>query len=329
VIKESVLRSADLVRQLLAFARKQTVAPNAMDLNDSVTGMLKMLRRLIGENIDLVWMPGAGLWAVKMDPSQVDQILVNLCVNARDAINGVGRVTIETGNIVLDSNWCAVNPGYRCGEYVMLAVTDNGCGISEDIIEHVFEPFFTTKKVGQGTGLGLATVYGIVKQNEGFVDVRSHPGSGTVLKIYLPRFLGGIDAPEIDKTGEAPKGSGEAVLLVEDESMILNVGREMLEELGYRVLTAGTPGEAIRQAKAHSSEIQLLITDVVMPEMNGRELAKLVHGIIPGLKCLFISGYTADVISRGGVLDKSVQFLQKPFTINELALKVSQELMRK
>jgi CheY-like chemotaxis protein len=283
---------------------------------------------MIGEDIDLVWMPGAGLWPVRIDPSQIDQLLANLCVNARDAIAGVGKVTIETENTVFDEAYCAVHPGFACGEYVLLAVSDDGCGMTKEVLEHLFEPFFTTKEVGQGTGLGLATVYGIVKQNEGFINVYSEPDSGSTFKIYLPRFAGEASKPLAASAVEIPKGRGEMVLLVEDEAAILHVGRTMLERLGYTVLTAATPGEALRQAKAHAAEIQLLITDVVMPEMNGRDLAKMIRDIKPGLKCLFISGYTANVIAHRGVLDEGVHFLQKPFSLKDLAPKVRQALER-
>ena len=327
-IEEAALRSADFVRQLLAFARKQTVAPKVLDLNDSVAGMLKMLLRLIGEDIDLVWMPGAGLWPVKIDPSQIDQLLANLCVNARDAIAGVGKVTIETEKTAFDEAYCTIHSGFICGEYVMLAVSDDGCGMNKDVIDHLFEPFFTTKEVGKGTGLGLATVYGIVKQNEGFINVYSEPGKGSTFKIYLPRFAGEALERRAASAVEMPRGSGETVLLVEDEAVILTLGQEILEELGYRVLTAGTPGEALRQAKAHAAEIQLLITDVVMPEMNGRDLAKLIRDLKPGLKCLFTSGYTADVIAHRGVLEEGVHFMHKPFSMKDLASKVRETLER-
>jgi two-component system cell cycle sensor histidine kinase/response regulator CckA len=326
VIEKSAHRSADLIRQLLAFARKQTVAPKVLDLNDTLTAMLKMLRRLMGEDIDLVWMPGADLWPVKIDPSQIDQLLANLCVNARDAIAGVGKVTIETKNTAFDHAYCTVHPGFVRGEYVMLAVSDDGCGMNKDVIEHLFEPFFTTKEVGKGTGLGLATVYGIVKQNEGFIKVYSERDTGSTFKIYLPRFAGEAVEPMVASTAETPKGHGETVLLVEDEAIILILVQEMLESLDYTVLTAGTPGEAIRLAEAHAGEIQLLVTDLVMPEMNGRDLADLLSAVKPGLKCLFMSGYTANVIAHRGVLDEGVHFIQKPFSLQGLAAKVRETL---
>ena len=325
-IEKSAFRSAELVRQLLAFARRQTVTPKVLDLNGRVTSMLNMLQRLIGEDIDLVWMPGAGLWWIKIDPSQIDQLLANLCVNARDAIPGVGKVTIKTENSEFDEAYCAVHTGFICGEYVMLAVSDDGSGMSKEVLDHLFEPFFTTKEVGKGTGLGLATVYGIVKQNEGFINVYSEPGNGSTFKIYLPRFAEEVLNPDAADVAETPKGRGETVLLVEDETVILTVVEAMLEELGYTVLTASTPGEALREAKAHGAEIKLLITDVVMPEMNGRDLVKVIGDITPGLKYLFTSGYTADVIAPRGVLDEDVHFLQKPFSLKDLAAKVHEVL---
>jgi PAS domain S-box-containing protein len=328
VIEQSALRSAALVRQLLAFARKQTVAPKVLDLNDTVAGLLKMLQRLMGEDIDFAWMPGACLWPVQIDPSQIDQLLANLFVNARDAIAEVGKITIETENAFFDEGYCAVHPGFVPGEYVMLAVSDNGCGMSKEVIDHLFEPFFTTKEAGKGTGLGLATVYGIVKQNEGVINVYSEPDKGSTFKIFLPRFVGEAIEPMAVNTTETPKGRGETVLLVEDEASILNMSQKMLEALGYRVLTASTPGEAVRQVKAHASEIQLLITDVVMPEMNGLDLARLLSEINPGLKCLFSSGYTANVIAHRGILDKGMHFLQKPFCMKDLATKVREALER-
>jgi PAS domain S-box-containing protein len=325
-IVDSAYRSAGLTRQLLAFARKQTVAPKVMDINDTVAGMLKMLLRLIGENINVVWKPKAGVWRVRMDPTQVDQIFVNLCVNARDAIAGVGKVTIETENIAFDKAYCAVHHDVVCGEYVLLAVSDNGCGMSKEILDHLFEPFFTTKKMGMGTGLGLATVYGIVKQNEGFINVYSEPGKGTTFNIYLPRVVGEASMSADKSTPEMPKGHGETVLLVDDEQAILDVSQAMLKQLGYAVLVASTPGEALQIAEAHAAEIQMLITDVVLPEMNGRDLANLMGDIKPELKCLYISGYTASAIAHHGVLDDGVNFIQKPFSVRDMAVKVREVL---
>ncbi|MBI5593061.1 MAG: PAS domain S-box protein [Deltaproteobacteria bacterium] len=329
-IKQAALRSSELIRQLLAFARKQTVAPEVLDLNSNVAGMVGILKRLIGEDIDFAWRPGMDLWPVKIDPSQIDQLLTNLCVNARDAISGVGKITIETANAVFDEAYCAVHQGFVPGEYAMLAVSDDGQGMDKEILDHIFEPFFTTKGIGKGTGLGLATVYGIVKQNDGFINVYSESGKGASFKIYLPRFAGEAFAlTAISAATEIPTSRGETVLLVEDEPLILEVGLEMLETLGYKVLTAGTPAEAIEQVRTHAGEIQLLFTDVIMPEMNGQDLAKLLRGIKPGLKCLFASGYTANVIAHRGVLDEDVNFIQKPFSLQNMAAKVREALDRK
>jgi PAS domain S-box-containing protein len=327
-IQKAAQRSADLTRQLLAFARKQIVAPRILELNDTVAGMLKMLQRLIGEDIDLAWLPGAKLWPVKMDSSQIDQVLANLCVNARDAIDGVGKVTIETDNIAFDEAYCADHAGFVSGEYVMLAVSDDGRGMEKEVLEHLFEPFFTTKGVGEGTGLGLATVYGIVKQNQGFINVYSEPGTETTFRIYLPRHVGKAAQARLEGPAEPVSSGQETVLLVEDESAILNMGRKMLEKLGYLVVTAGTPGEAIRLAEEHAGEIHLLRTDVVMPEMNGRDLARRLLSLYPDLKRLFMSGYTANVIAHRGVLEEGVHFIQKPFSMKDLGFKVREALER-
>jgi two-component system cell cycle sensor histidine kinase/response regulator CckA len=328
-IQKAARRSVKLTRQLLAFARKQTVAPKVLDLNDTVSGMLNMLRRLIGEDIDLAWMPGHDLWKVRIDPSQIDQILANLLVNARDAIAGVGKVTIETQNVTFAEAFGADRPGFVLGAHVMLAVSDDGCGMDKKTLTHLFEPFFTTKDVGQGTGLGLATIYGIVKQNDGFINVYSDPGKGTTFTIYFPRYAGKAATEQAEAPAEPPKGRGETMLLVEDEITILKMGKLILEQLGYTVVTAGSPGEAIRQVESHPGEIHMLITDVVMPNMNGWELAERVRAIRPGMKCLFMSGHTANVIAHRGVLYEGVQFIEKPFSLQGLASKVRETLEQK
>lgn len=315
-------RSADLTQRLLAFARKQTVAPKVLDLNATVEGMLKMLHRLIGEDIGLLWKPAADLWSVKVDPSQIDQALANLCVNARDAIAGVGKVAIVTKNETYDEAFCATHAGYLPGQYVLLSVSDDGCGMDKEVQGHLFEPFFTTKPVGQGTGLGLATVYGIVKQNRGFINVYSEPGHGTTFKIYLPRHADKAEQIK-QETPAQPVGRGhETILLVEDEPSILQIARRALVKLGYTVLAAATPGEAIRLAEEYVGKIHLLMTDVVMPEMNGRDLAKRLLALDPNIKRLFMSGYTADVIAHQGVLEEGINFIQKPFSMQDLAGKV-------
>jgi PAS domain S-box-containing protein len=319
-------RSADLTRQLLVFARKQTVAPKVLDLNETVEGMFKMLRRLIGENIDLGWQPKANLWPVKVDPSQIDQILANLCVNSQDAISGVGKIIIETGNSTMEEGYCSAHPGSIPGEYVMLAVSDDGYGMDKKTLERIFEPFFTTKEMGKGTGLGLATVYGIVKQNNGFVNVYSEPGLGTKFTVYLPRYKGSAAPLPQEALAEPVARGNETILLVEDEPAILTLITTMLTKLGYTVLTAGTPGEIIRLADEYTGKIHLLITDVVMPGMNGKDLAGNLLSRYPHLKHLFMSGYTADVIAHNGILDDGVNFIQKPFSIKELAVKVREAL---
>ncbi len=324
-IYTSAQRSADLTRQLLAFARKQTIQPEIVDLNELLSGMIKMIQRLIGEDIDLVWKPAAKLWPVKMDPSQIDQILVNLAVNARDAIAGVGNLTIETENVVLDETECLPRAGLLPGEYVLLVVSDTGCGMGKDAIDHLFEPFYTTKEVGKGTGLGLATIYGIVKQNDGFVNVYSEPGQGTTFKVYLPRTQ--IDGePEAKEVLQKPARGTETVLLVEDEPSILKLGTAILERYGYNVLAACTPGEARVISEQHPGTIHLLITDVVMPQMNGRDLRERIAVSRPEIKTLYMSGYTEDVIAHHGVLEKGIHFLQKPFSNQTLATKVREVL---
>jgi two-component system sensor histidine kinase EvgS len=325
-IERTAKRSAGLTQQLLAFARKQTIAPTVLDLNDTVEGMLKMLRRLIGEDLDLAWLPHAGLWPLKMDPAQVDQILANLCVNSRDAIAGVGKVTIETNNVSLSEAYCATHADCLPGDYVMLAVSDDGCGMDQETLANIFEPFFTTKPIDQGTGLGLATVYGIVKQNNGFINVYSEPGEGSTFRIYLPRHVGEAAEQSSTDTPEMPLSQGEIVLLVEDDPAIMQMGLLMLEELGYEVLTANTPAEALALAARHEVAIDLLITDVVMPEMDGRRLSNQLTELYPQLKTLFMSGYTANVIAHRGVLDEGVVFLQKPFAFETLAAKVRDAL---
>ncbi|MRR15520.1 MAG: PAS domain S-box protein [Deltaproteobacteria bacterium] len=320
------MRSADLTRQLLAFARKQTVSPRVMDLNDTVTGMLKMLQRLIGENITLGWHPGRNLWKIKIDPSQIDQLLANLAVNARDAIDKTGQIRIETGNVTCDEAYCADRPEWVPGDFVILAVSDSGCGIARDALTNIFEPFFTTKKEGQGTGLGLATVYGIVKQNNGFINVYSEPGQGTTFRIYLPRYQSDVPEAAGDmQEAEIPRGT-ETILIVEDEATVLKLTKAMLEALGYRVLAAGDRNQALDLARENSEKIHLLLTDVVMPDMNGKELSERITAVTPGLKHLYMSGYTADVIARQGVLDDGVKLIAKPFSLKDLALKVREAL---
>jgi len=327
-LHHAATRSADLTRQLLAFARRQTATPRLLDLNATVEGMLKMLRRLMGENLALKWAPEPGLCPVLIDPAQVDQILANLCLNARDAVPDVGTITIRTRAVTLDAAFCAQHRDLEPGEYALLEVRDTGSGMPPEVLASVFEPFFTTKSPGRGTGLGLSTVFGIVKQNRGHIDVDSMPGAGTTVRVYLPRAAGeSVEAAAAAPTA-IPHGHGETILLVEDEPDLLEIGAEMIERLGYAVLSAATPGAALDLARAHGGEIRLVITDVVMPEMNGLELVTKVKADLPGMPCLFTSGYTADVIATSGVLNEGVHFIQKPFSMQTLALRIHEALAR-
>ncbi len=326
-IRNAALRSADLTRQLLAFARQQAVAPKPMDLNLATDEMHKLLERLIGEGIRLNWSPGSGLWKVKMDPSQVDQILANLCVNARDAIDGVGEISIETKNVTLNDADGVNEPEFTPGDYVRLSVRDDGCGMEPAVVARIFEPFYTTKKPGKGTGLGLSTVYGIVRQNNGFIRAESEPGRGTTFVVDLPRFIGAFQPDGRAGLSTPPAQSGnEVILVVEDEVAILKLTQSMLEKLGYSVLTAATPSEAIRLAASEIPPIHLLLTDIVMPEMSGRDLAEALVACFPGLRHVYMSGYTADIISQDEIQREGANFIEKPFGIQELAAKVRHAL---
>jgi PAS domain S-box-containing protein len=325
-IEYAAKRSADLTRQLLAFARKQTVAPTAIDVNDTVEGMLKMLRRLIGEDVALEWAPGPEVGAIYIDPAQLDQVLANLCVNARDAMREGGRIVIETEKVLLDEAYCENHAGVAPGHFVALTVSDTGCGMEREVMERIFEPFFTMKAPGEGTGLGLSTVYGIVQQNGGFVHVYSEPGEGSTFKVYLPVHVGKGGAADTVEPGELPRGSGEVILVVEDEEPILVLAKRMLTPLGYKVLTASSPTECIEAARASPAPIDLLLSDVIMPGMNGRELDEALRKTCPGLRTLFMSGYTADVIAHRGVLHQGVNFMPKPFTLRTLATTVHRVL---
>jgi two-component system, cell cycle sensor histidine kinase and response regulator CckA len=332
-IQKAAGRSADLTRQLLGFARKQTVARRVVDLNETVENALQMLRRMIGESIDIVWHRAEGRLLVNADPTQIDQILANLCVNARDAIAGTGAVTIETRRVSVDAALCADRPAFAAGDYASFSVRDDGPGMDRETLARLFEPYFTTKGIGQGTGLGLATVYGIVKQNGGFVDVASEPGQGADFTVYLPSFgadmaPNAVGAQAMPTAPVSPKDrdAHETILLVEDEAAILKLARRILEANGYAVLPASTPGAALRFAAQHPATIDLLITDVVMPEMNGKELAERLRERYPRLVCLFMSGYPADIIGRHGVIDASERFLPKPFSVGDLVSKVRDAL---
>ena len=324
-IRTAAKRSADLTRQLLTFARKQTIAPRVLNLNETIAGMLNMLQRLIGENIHLSWNPATNPWSVKMDPVQIDQILANLCVNARDAISGIGKISIETQNCSLSESDKKFHPDVLPGDYVRLSVSDDGHGIEKDILPNIYEPFFTTKEFGQGTGLGLSTVFGAVKQNQGFIEVASELRQGTTFHIYLPRKQ--ATATPVPEAATKPlRGGTETVLLVEDDQMLLNLVKVMLEESGYTVLSALDIDTAITLAKEHSDPIHLLLTDMIMPEMNGRDLKDILQVIRPEMKVIFMSGYTADIIAKQGVIEEGVHFLQKPLSFDLLTAKVREVL---
>lgn len=320
-IARDAQRSADLTRQLLGFARRQTIAPCLLDLNVAVPATLRMLRRLIGEDIDIVWRPGTEAMSVKIDPSQLDQVLVNLAVNARDAIGGAGRLTLETMRTPVGGRR-ALAADVPAGEYVELVVTDNGSGMSRETLDHIFEPFFTTKLDGEGTGLGLATVYGIVRQNGGFIEVVSTLGQGTTFRVALPLASGEPKLAADERSGSDGLGGSETILVVEDEKSVRVTIEWFLRDLGYTVLVAETAAAALECSGRHPGDIALLITDVVMPRMSGRALCELLVQRRPGLHCLYISGYTADVIASRGIIGADVDFLAKPFTRDELARKV-------
>ena len=325
-VRRAAESAARLTSQLLAFSRRQILQPKILDLSQDISRMGSMLHRLIGEDIQLATslMPDVGL--VRADPGQVDQIIMNLVVNARDAMPDGGHLTIETANVELDDAFVADHHGASTGPHVMIAVSDTGGGMSEDVQQRVFEPFFTTKSQGKGTGLGLATVYGIVKQSEGSIWVYSEVGRGTTFKVYLPRVI--AEHPlevSADRAVEQRSGS-ETILMVEDQESVRTVTKTVLERCGYAVLEAENGPQALKLSGEHSGSIDLLLTDVVMPHMSGRELAQTLAEKCPHLRVLYTSGYTDDAVLRHGVLAPGVAFLQKPFTASGLALKVRQVL---
>jgi len=325
-IKNAGLRAAELTRQLLAFSRRQVLAPKVLDMNAVVSQMDKMLRRLIGEDVELVTQLARDLGPVSADPGQLEQVLLNLAVNARDAMPRGGRLTIETANVVLTEEYSERHHRLPPGQYVLLAVSDTGVGMDEATQKHLFEPFFTTKEVGKGTGLGLATVYGIVKQSGGYIWVYSEPGHGTTVKVYLPRVPGAAEPlPVAAATPELRRGS-EIVLLVEDAAPVRSLARKSLESYGYTVLEAADGPAALDLAARHPRGIDILVTDVVMPGMSGRELAERLAPARPAMRVLYTSGYTDDAMVRQGVLRAGVAFLQKPFVPETLARKVREVL---
>jgi PAS domain S-box-containing protein len=320
-ITKAACRSRDTTRQLLAFSRRQLITPKPVDLNELVYSAKNALLRLIGEDIDLRFEPADGLWRISFDPSQIEQMLVNLIVNARDALPNGGTITIATANVQLDEASCQDRLEATPGEYVVLTVRDNGVGMEKDVVTHIFEPFFSTKEMGKGTGLGLATVYGMVKQNEGFVLVDTAPGCGSTFQLYIPRMRTrpSESRPPVERPAARGKGT---VLIVEDDEMVRNLARSMLSALGYQVLVAPTPSAALRLCDNDPAVIDLLMVDVVMPEMKGPELWEKVRSMRPGVRVLFMSGYTSNVLVRHGGGSEDVDFLQKPFTSAELARSV-------
>jgi two-component system cell cycle sensor histidine kinase/response regulator CckA len=314
--------SANLTRQLLTFARKQTIEPKVLDLNGSVSAMIDMLKRLIGESIVLSWEPAENIWPVKVDPTQIDQVLVNLCINSRDAISGSGKISISASNCTLDKNYTAAQI-YKIepGDYVKLSVSDDGCGMDEATLMHIFEPFYTTKAMGSGTGLGLSSTFGAIKMNAGFVNVFSQPGQGTTFNIYFQRVKALEDTKQKIIKEQASQSTG-TILLVEDEEMLLEIETSMLENSGYTVLAVPSGELAEAMLRKHLSEIDLLVTDVIMPEINGMELAVKLQAICPKLKVLFMSGYPADVLDRQANIKEGAHFLQKPFSMQALTSKV-------
>ncbi len=314
-------RSADLTRQLLAFSRKQVVQPRILDINRTINEQMMLLNKLISEEIELTFIFDSDVGPILMDPSQIDQILVNLVVNARDAIEGSGNITITTANADLDELYCQSYRGAVPGPYIRITVQDSGCGMDAATIVQIFEPFFTTKELGKGTGLGLATVYGIVKQNEGEIHAESLVGNGTTFVIHIPRQTLKTVNPSLETSFSVPKGS-ETILLVEDDESNLKIAQLLLEESGYTVICSTYPPEACKLYEQHADEISLLLSDVIMPELNGRELYDRIRSINQDIKVLFMSGYTDDVITTRGVLPEGTNFIHKPFTILQLAEKV-------
>lgn len=324
-ITKAANRSRDITRQLLAFSRKQIIAPKTLKLNEHIHETRKILSRMIGEDLHLNFHPGKDLWTIKLDPFQLDQILMNLIVNARDAMPDGGTATIKTANVVIDTNYLEKHYFLTPGEFVVLEITDEGAGMDKETLRHMFEPFFTTKTLGQGTGLGLATVYGIVKQNNGFINAYSEPGEGTCFRVYFPR-ANGKEIPPAPEETQGLEGS-ETVLLVEDSQPVRKLIAGILEEIGFTVLAAETPAEAIILCEKKDIPIDILVTDVIMPNMNGAELGNKVAALRPGIKILFMSGYPEDFIAHRGVLKKEVHFIQKPFSMKDIADKI-REIMR-
>jgi PAS domain S-box-containing protein len=324
-VRRAANRSADLTRQLLTFARKQDVRARAIDLNAAVEQSLTMLRRMIGEHVQFTWQPAVTVWPISIDPAQLDQVLANLCVNARDAIGDLGQVTITTANRTLDEAWCAQRPGARPGEFVMLSVSDTGCGMPPDVLSEIFEPFFTTKPIGEGTGLGLATVYGVVTQHNGFITVSSTVGVGSTFEMYWPRHAGAPASPTEAKLDDR-RSHGETILVVEDEPMVLEFAVRALRTYGYAVLAAASANEAIALVHSHVGQIQLIVSDVVMPMMSGPELAGILNTVQPRAAVLYMSGFSRSSAGGHRLIGDGATYISKPFSPEQLATKVREVL---
>lgn len=320
-IRTAARRAAALTDKLLAFASRQPVQPRRLDLDEAIESLQPALRRLLGPAITLDWRPARAPWPIRMDPEQLDQVLTDLAVNARDAVAGKGIFRLRTENVTLNRPRSAGGPAG--GDYVRLTVSDTGSGMDAATLRHLFEPFFTTRSFGQGSGLGLATVYGALRQNDGFIEVASEPGQGTTFQLYWPRHVEGAADPAPQAGDPAPAAGRRIALLVEAEPALLRLLQTMLEDLGFQTLAAASPAEAIRLATRQSRKIQLLVADVLMPEMNGRELADRLQELQPDLRLLFISGHSAEAIADQGILAAGVQFLRKPFSVGDFAARVA------
>jgi signal transduction histidine kinase len=326
-IVEATERAAAITQQILAFSRKQVLEVKVLDLNQIISAFQKMIQRLIGEDIEIAIFLSPNLSLVRADKGQLEQVLMNLAINARDAMPAGGKLTLETVNVYLDENYSQARPTSEPGHYVMMAISDTGFGMDDDTRQHIFEPFFTTKEMGKGTGLGLSTVFGIVKQHQGNIYVYSEPGQGTTFRIYLPQAGAGVvtavDEPPIPTSTHGT----ETILVVEDEDMVREVVQETLEAHGYKVFQANNPLDGLQLALDHAGAIDLLVTDVIMPDMNGRQLYQEITRTSPHLKVLYISGYTDNVIVHHGILEEGIHFLQKPFNVRDLTQKVRQALL--
>ena len=324
-IGKAATRSADLTKQLLGFSRNQVIEPKPICINELLVDIGQMISRLIGEDIDTDFHFGHNLWTVNLDPSQIDQLVMNLAINARDAMPDGGKLVVETNNETFDDTYCSEHPGFIRGEFVRISVSDDGTGMSKETLPHIFEPYYTTKELGKGTGLGLATVYGIIQQNNGFINVYSEPGEGTTFKLYIPRWAENTEKTEklLEKSDISKIGT---ILLVEDDPLLLRLTGEFLEIGGHKVIPFSSSNDALQYCKRENTEIHLLLTDVIMPEINGKILSQRIKNIRPDIKTIFMSGYTANIVVHRGVLEEKMNFINKPFSMDKL-LRMIQEVI--